>query len=92
LRIENGAKSGAGAAPSSILHPRSSPRASKPRAKKVLKAPILKGGLWFAHQAIVEKVEPAKDDAKQAKPTIDPRLTKMARELRDRWTERAARG
>ena len=64
----------------------------KPRAKRVLKAPILKGGLWFAHQAVVEKVAPAKDEASLAKPKIDPRLTKLARELRDRWTERAAAG
>ena len=71
---------------------RSEKTQKKPRAKRVLKAPILKGGLWFAHQAIVEKVEPAKDDASVAKAKIDPRLTKLARELRDRWTERAGAG
>jgi len=60
------------------------------RVQKVLKAPRLKGGLWFAHEAIVEKVAPPEESAlATAKPAIDPRLTKMARELRDRWAERA---
>jgi hypothetical protein len=71
---------------------RSANATKKPRAKKVLKAPILKGGLWFAHQAVVEKVEPAKEDASLAKPKIDPRLVKLARELRDRWTEQVGAG
>ena len=62
------------------------------RAKKVLKAPRLKGGLWFRHQAVVERAEPEKDEAKLAKATIDPRLTKMARELRDRWAEQVGAG
>jgi len=61
----------------------------KPRAKKMLKAPRLKGGLWFKEEAIVEKIEPAKDESALAKSKIDPRLMAMARELRDRWTERA---
>jgi hypothetical protein len=71
---------------------RSDEGVKRPRAKKVLRPPVLKGGLWFRHQAVVEKVEPAKDDANPVKAKIDPRLTKLARELRDRWTEQAAAG
>jgi ribosomal protein S18 acetylase RimI-like enzyme len=65
--------------------------AKRPRGKKVLKAPPGRtGGLWFKREAIVERDEPDKSETKLAKRAIDPRLTKMARELRDRWQERSA--
>lgn len=62
---------------------------ARARAKKVLKSPRMKGGLWFREEAIVEKIAPVKGEAK---PTIDPRLTALSRELRDRWQERAGAG
>src|SRR5690606_24261528 len=60
------------------------------------------GGLWFADDLIevTEMVEVWVDAEESAdgestalaaaKPTIDPRLVEMARELRDRWAEHAA--
>jgi hypothetical protein len=59
----------------------------------VLTSPRLKGSLWFAHEGIVETTPTTTSLAKieaKSKPTIDPRLTKLARELRDVWTERQA--
>jgi len=47
--------------------------------------PIHRGGLWFAEPVVKEK--PVKE--KKPKATIGPRLTKMARELRDQWMERS---
>ena len=68
------------------------PAAKKPRTRKVIKPPRMKGGLWFRKEAIVETIkdETALDATGARKPAIDPRLTALARELRDRWTERAA--
>jgi hypothetical protein len=64
-------------------------RAKVAKAPPILRAPHMKGGLWFAEEGIV--VEPLAEPEKKPKPkaTIDPRLTAMARELRDRWSERA---
>jgi hypothetical protein len=65
--------------------------ATKPRAKKVLRPP-LKGSLWFKHQAVVERIAPDQSQSKLARRKIEPRLTRMARELRDRWSEQASAG
>ncbi|HEV7302099.1 MAG TPA: hypothetical protein VGN72_22370 [Tepidisphaeraceae bacterium] len=64
-------------------------RAKAPKPKPVLRAPLMKGGLWFEEEGIID--EPATELAKarkKPKAKIDPRLTAMARELRDRWSER----
>ena len=59
----------------------------KPKAVKVLKAPRMAGGLWFEEEGLVVKENT--DSAKEPKAKIDPRLMSMARELRDRWSERS---
>jgi len=60
--------------------------------KKLVEPPHMKGGLWWMIEVLVE--EPVRK-SKPAKPAralapLDPRLKKMARELRDRWTEQSA--
>ena len=65
------------------------------KAKKVAMKPVqrpahLRGGLWFKPVAEVEEARPAEEiKPAKAKPAkkIDPRLTAMARELRDQWSE-----
>lgn len=62
----------------------------KPRVKtvkKIVPGPKIKGGLWFAHDAVEREV--TIEVVAKPKPAMDPRLKKLARELRDRWSERA---
>jgi hypothetical protein len=70
----------------------------KPAPKPLLRSPTHAGGLWFEEEGV--EIVAATDDpppaderparAAKPKPTIDPRLIAMSRELRDRWTERQA--
>src|SRR5207244_769959 len=42
-------------AKSNVLSAECAGKKAKPRATKVLRAPRMKGGLWFAHEAVVER-------------------------------------